>query len=401
MRIVYVPFLALLILVSVVSSSVAQQRGGPPFPRTPPLPFPDSPQTFQTLAGSIRAVPIVKGLANPWSIAFLPNGNMLVTEKPGRLRIVRNGTLDPQPIAGTPQVFTMGQGGLLEVAVHPRFAENQFIYLTYSKPGDRGATTALARGKFDGKSLTDVRDIFVADNWANHGIHFGSKLAFGRDGMIYMTAGERNERNRAQDTTIHGGKIMRLKDDGTVPPDNPFVGRSGFKPEIYSYGHRNLQGMTVHPETGAVWETEHGPQGGDELNLIQAGKNYGWPVVTFGREYTGEIITNQPWREGMEQPVMFWAPSPGLSGMVFYNGARFPQWKGNLFLGALAGMHLQRVVFTPQGPIGREPLLSTLRLRIRDVREGPDGYLYVAVDDPQGGILRIEPASATPSTNAR
>jgi glucose/arabinose dehydrogenase len=314
---------------------------------------------------------------------------------------VRNGVLNPQPVAGTPQVYTMGQGGLLEVAVHPRFNENQFIYLTYSKTGDRGATTTLARARFDGKSLTDLRDIFVADNWANHGIHFGSRLAFGRDGMIYMTAGERNDRNRAQDITIHGGKVMRLKDDGTVPPDNPFIGRAGARPEIFSYGHRNLQGLTVHPETGAIWETEHGPQGGDELNLIQAGKNYGWPVVTFGREYTGEVITNQQWREGMEQPVMFWAPSPGLSGMAFYNGDKFPQWKGNLFLGALAAMHLQRVVFTPQGPIGREPILSSLRLRIRDVREGPDGYLYLAVDDAKGGILRIEPAGAATASGAR
>ena len=375
----------------------AGRQGGPPFPRVPSLPFPDAPQVFETLGPSIRAIPLVKGLVNPWSMTFLPNGDMLVTEKGGQLRIVRNGALDPQPIAGVPEVWAMGQGGLLEVALHPRFAENQLLYLTYSKPGERGATTALARGKFDGKALTDVRDIFVAENWATGGAHFGSKIAFGRDGMLYMTVGERNDRNRAQDTAIHGGKVLRLRDDGTVPPDNPFVGRSGFKPEIYSYGHRNLQGLTFHPDTGALWETEHGPQGGDELNTILPGKNYGWPVVTYGREYTGEVIASQPWREGFEQPVMFWLPSIGLSGMVFYTGDRFPAWKGNLFVGGLSGLQLQRVVFTERGPVGRETLIGSLKQRVRDVRQGPDGLLYVAVDGTPGGIIRIEPAP-TPTT---
>jgi glucose/arabinose dehydrogenase len=195
--------------------------------------------------------------------------------------------------------------------------------------------------------------------------------------------------------------VLRLRDDGTVPPDNPFVGRAGFKPEIYSYGHRNLQGLTVHPDTGALWETEHGPQGGDELNLILPGRNYGWPVITFGREYSGEAITNQPWREGMEQPVVFWVPSIALSGMAFYTGDRFPSWKGNLFVGGLSGLQLQRVVFTDRGPVGRETLLGSLRLRIRDVRQGPDGLLYLAVDDAAGGIVRVEPAQAATSTTAR
>lgn len=373
-----------------------------PFPRVQPLPPPDAPREFQTLAQPIRVVPVVKGLAAPWSIAFLPNGDMLVTEKVGRLRIVRSGVLDLQPIAGVPQVFAMGQGGLLEVALHPRFTENRLIYLTYSKLGERGNTSALARGRFDGSTLSDVRDIFVADAWSNGTAHFGSKIAFGRDGMLYMTVGERNDRTRAQDTSHHAGKVLRLRDDGTVPPDNPFVGRADFRPEIYSYGHRNLQGLTVHPETGALWETEHGPQGGDELNLIQAGKNYGWPVVTFGREYSGDIITNQPWREGMEQPVTVWVPSIALSGMVFYTGDRLPGWKGNLFVGGLAGLQLQRVVFAAGGPRGRESLLTDLKLRIRDVRQGPDGLLYVATDaNPEGVILRIEPAPARPTTSAR
>ena len=370
-------------------------RQGPPpggFQRPPSPPFPDTAQVIETIGAPVRVVPMLKGLASPWSLAFLPNGDMLITEKPGKLRIVRGGTLDPQPIAGTPEVFAVGQGGLLEVAIHPQFAQNQFVYLTYSKgKGDQG-TTALARGRFDGKALVDVKDLLVTDNWNTGGVHFGSKLAFGRDGMLYMTVGERNDRTRAQNTNIHGGKILRLKDDGTVPTDNPFVGKPGYKPEIYTYGHRNLQGLAVHPDTGALWETEHGPQGGDELNLIQAGKNYGWPVVTLGREYSGEVISPQPAREDIEQPFIFWAPSPGLSGMVIYTGDKFPQWKGQFFLGALAGTGVWRVGMNDKGLAGRELLLGSLKQRIRDVRQGPDGFLYLVVDANPGGILRVEPA---------
>jgi glucose/arabinose dehydrogenase len=396
--------------VILAAATMVAQQPAPPRPtgppqdgdrlsRLPPLPFPETAQEFQSLAQPLRVTPYVKGLENPWSMAFLPNGDMLVTEKVGRLRVVRNGTLDAQPVAGVPQVLAMGQGGLLDVAVHPRFAENRLVYLTYSKPLDGGAnTTALARGRFDGSALTDVKDIFVADASSKATLHFGSRLAFGLDGTLYMTVGERNDRNRAQETTHHAGKVLRLRDDGSAPPDNPFVGRAGFRPEIFSYGHRNLQGLTVHPETGAVWETEHGPQGGDELNLILPGKNYGWPVVTFGREYTGELITNQPWREGMEQPVTIWVPSIALSGMAFYTADRFPVWKGSLFVGGLAGQVLHRVVFTPRGPIGREPLFADLRQRIRDVRQGPDGLLYLLTDANPGGILRVEPASATVTT---
>jgi aldose sugar dehydrogenase len=398
----------------------AARRGGPPgMPRVPSLPFPDAPQELETLGPKLRVVPMAKGLVNAWGIAFLPSGDMLVTEKPGRLRIIRNGTLDPQPITGTPEVYPVGQGGMLEVLPHPRFAENQFIYLTYSKSRPRTAaspapppgaqpgqtppleaTTVLARGRFDGKALTDVRELLVADNWNTGNPHFGGKLAFGRDGMLYLTIGERGDRNRAQNTALHGGKILRLRDDGTAAPGNPFADREGFKPEIYTYGHRNPQGLAFHPETGELWETEHGPQGGDELNKIVAGKNYGWPIATFGREYSGEYI-NPPSREGVEPPVIFYAPSLGLSGLTFYSGDRFPAWKGNAFLGALSGQQIQRVVFTEKGPIGREVLLGTLRLRIRDVRQGPDGFLYAAVDENPGGILRIEPATAPTSSAGR
>lgn len=374
------------------------RQGGPPppqpggFQRLSPLPFPDAPQVVDSSGMQLRAVPVVKGLATPWSLAFLPNGDMLVTEKGGALRIVRGGTLDPAPIPGTPQVVAQGQGGLLEVALHPQFAQNQFVYLTYSKATEKGATTALARGRFDGKALLDVKDLLVTENTNTGGNHFGSKLAFGRDGLLYMTVGERNDRTRAQRLDNHGGKVLRLKDDGTVPPDNPFVGRAGAKPEIFSYGHRNLQGLAIHPETGAVWQTEHGPQGGDELNLVEAGRNYGWPVISLGREYSGEIISAQPAREGMEQPFTFWSPSPGLSGMIFYTGDRFP-WKGQLILGALAGTGIYRVGMNEKGLLGREAMLTTLRQRIRDVRQGPDGLLYLVVDANPGGILRVEPAA--------
>ena len=378
------------------------RQAGPPnmFPRVPPAAFPDAAQDVETVGPKVRVVPVVKGLANPWSLTFLPNGDMLVTEKAGRLRVVRNGTLDPQPVSGVPQVWAVGQGGLLEVLAHPRFAENQFLYLTYSKPcaAEKSATTALARGKFDGKALTEVRDLFVADNCNTGNPHYGSKLAWGRDGMLYMTIGERGDRNRSQNPGSHGGKLLRLKDDGTAAPDNPFVGKAGFKPEIYTWGHRNAQGLAFHPETGALWANEHGPQGGDELNLIEPGKNYGWPIATYGREYPpdGSKISAVPSKEGIEEPVVLWIPSIGISGMVFYTGDRFPQWKGNILVGGLSGLAVHRIGFNEKGGlIGREAI--NLRYRVRDVRQGPDGLVYLAIDSNPGGILRMEPGEATPT----
>jgi glucose/arabinose dehydrogenase len=380
----------------------AGRQGG--FPRMAGLPFPDVPQEVETAGPKIRAVPLFKGLVNPWSLTFLPNGDLLITERPGRLRIARNGTLDPQPIAGVPQVWAVGQGGLLEVLPHPRYADNHLLYLTYSKPcaAEKAATTALARGTFDGKTLSEVNDLFVADNCNTGNPHFGSKLAWGRDGMLYMSVGERGDRNRAQNTDIHGGKILRLREDGTVPPDNPFVGKPGHKPEIYSYGHRNPQGLAFHPETGELWQNEHGPQGGDELNIIVPGKNYGWPVVSYGREYPvdGSKVSAVPSKEGIEEPLLLWIPSIGTSGLVFYTGDKFPDWKGNVFVGGLSGLALHRIGFNEKkGLLGRETLLATLRQRIRDVRQGPDGFLYLAVDGNPGGILRVEPAQ-TSSTAA-
>jgi glucose/arabinose dehydrogenase len=382
-------------------------RGGPPppgsFQRMPALPFPDAPQEEEMSGTKYRIVPVVSGLVNPWSLTFLPNGDMLVTERPGRLRLVRNGKLVPEPIAGVPEVWATGQGGLLEVLPHPRFADNQWLYLTYSKPCEKGATTALLRGRFDGKALVDAKDLFVADNCNTGNPHFGSKLAFGRDGLLYMTIGERGDRNRSQNTAIHGGKILRLKEDGTVPPDNPFVGKEGYKPEIFSYGHRNAQGLAFHPDTGALWSNEHGPQGGDELNIVEAGKNYGWPVATYGREYgpNGALISTHPSKEGIEEPVTIWVPSIGISGLIFYTGDKFPQWRGHVFVGGLSGLALHRLAFNEKGGLlGREALLTTVRQRIRDVRQGPDGHIYVAVDSNAGGILRIEPAGqSTPTAN--
>ena len=373
------------------------------FQRLPPLPFPDAPQEYELSGTRYRVVPVVKDLVNPWSLTFLPNGDMLVTERPGRLRVVRNGKLEPQPVSGVPEVWATGQGGLLEVLPHPRFQENQLLYLTYSKPCEKGATTALHRARFDGKALTDGRDLFVADNCNTGNPHFGSKLAFARDGLLYMTIGDRGDRNRAQNTASHGGKILRLKDDATVPGDNPFVGKDGYKPEVFSYGHRNAQGLAFHPDSGVLWSTEHGPQGGDELNIVQAGKNYGWPVATYGREYPpdGALVSPQPSKAGIEEPVVTWTPSIGLSGLIIYTGDAFPQWKGHFFAGGLSGVALHRLAFNDKGGLlGREALLAESRLRVRDVRQGPDGNIYLAIDGSAGGVVRVEPASAPAKSSA-
>ena len=374
------------------------------FQRVPTLPFPDTAKEEEMSGTKYRIIPVVGGLVNPWSLTFLPNGDMLVTEKPGRLRVVRNGTLDPQPIAGVPQVWATGQGGLLEVLPHPRFSENQFLYLTYSKPCEKGATTALLRGRFDGKALVDAKDLFVADNCNTGNPHFGSKLAFSRDGFLFMTIGERGDRNRAQNLGIHGGKILRLTEDGKPAPGNPFEGKEGAKPEIYTYGNRNAQGLAFQPGTDTLWANEHGPQGGDELNIVRAGRNYGWPIATYGREYgpDGAIISEHPSKEGVEEPVLIWSPSIGISGMIFYTGDKFPQWKGHIFVGGMSGMALHRLAFNEKGGLlGREALLTSLRQRIRDVRQGPDGNIYVAVDANPGGVLRIEPAQASTGSAGR
>lgn len=347
-----------------------------------------------------RVVTVAEGLVNPWSIAFLPGGETLVTERPGRLRVIRNGTLLPEPVSGVPAVFARGQGGLLDVVPHPQFATNRLIYLSYSKPyPDSGATTAVARGRYENGRLTDVTDIFVAKSRGAG--HYGSRLVFDRNGMLFITVGDRQapprgnlEAHPAQDLTNHHGKIIRIHDDGRVPQDNPFVSRSGAMPEIWSYGHRNMQGLALHPQTGDLWEVEHGPQGGDELNLIQAGKNYGWPVIGFGVNYgSGAAIHAGTHREGMEQPVHIWVPSIATAGLLIYTGDKFPEWRGNFFVGGMNGQQLARLEMNGQRVRIEETLLKD-QGRIRDVRQGPDGFIYLAIDDREGKptrIVRLEP----------
>jgi len=368
----------------------------------------DGPFLFDTAEQhKIRVTVVAKGLSHPWSLAFLPDGSMLVTERPGRLRVIRdvmrNAKLDPKPISGVPAVRTIGNSGLMDVALHPRFAENKLVYLTYNKPGEapghsKQIATALARGRLEGAALTDVKDIFVADWLPENANGYNSRIAFGRDGMIYVSNGASNS-DSAQDPNSHRGKIMRLRDDGTIPPDNPFVGRAGYKPEIYSMGHRNTLGLIVHPVTGALWNNENGPNGGDEINIILPGRNYGWPVASYGRTYEGPRVSEVPWREGIEQPLVFWVPSIAVAGMAIYTGDRFPAWKNNAFVGSMrmgeipGTGHLERIVFNDKTEeLRREILLSELHQRIRDVRQGPDGLLYLLTDEDAGALLRLEPA---------
>ena len=378
-----------------LSLETVSTQSNPGFPKGPWIVQTSGPRT------KIRVSVITEGLSHPWSIAFLPDGGMLITERAGRLRIVHDGVLDPQPVAGVPAVRATFLAGLLDVALHPNFAANGFVYLTYSKPGENGATTALARGRWTHGELVGVRDLFVADAWSRSNSNPGSRLAWGRDGMLYMTIGDRGEADaaRAQNLRDHVGKVVRLRDDGTVPSDNPFVGKGEYRPEIYSYGHRSPEGLPVHPQTGALWETEQGPNGGDEVNIVVGGHNYGWPLVSYGRTYTGPRVSEHTWREGVDEPLLVWVPSIATPGMTFYTGDRLPGWKDNLFVGGLrmgeinGTGHLERIVLNENGEeLLREILLGELKQRIRDVRQGPDGLLYVLTDEEQGMLLKIEPA---------
>jgi glucose/arabinose dehydrogenase len=360
-------------------------------------------QVFRSTYHDYRVVPVADGLANPWAIAWLPNGDMLVTERAGRLRIVRGGRLLPDPVPGVPAVRQGGQGGLLDIALHPDFARNRWIYLSYAKPNADGSqgTTAVSRGRWENDRLVDVEEIFEAKAWHGGRGHHGSRLAFDRDGYLYVTVGDRQvppmgnlETHPAQDLTNHFGTTLRLHDDGRVPADNPFVGRSDALPEIWSYGHRNSQGMAVHPQTNDLWQHEHGPQGGDELNLILPGRNYGWPVVGYGVNYrSGSAIHAATLREGMENPAHVWVPSIAASGLLIYTGNRFPDWRGNIFVGGLAGEQLARLTLDGHRVRNEETLAQRIG-RIRDVRQGPDGFIYLAIDDRGGaptGIVRLEP----------
>lgn len=348
-----------------------------------------------------RIVPVAEGLVTPWSMAFLPNGDMLVTERPGRLRIVRDGELVPGSVAGVPEVYARGQGGLLDVVPHPDFASNRLLYISYSKPqGDDASTTAIIRARFENDRLNDVEELFVA-NSAGRG-HYGSRIIFDGQGHFFFSVGDRQapprgdlESHPAQDRSNHHGTINRLNEDGSIPSDNPFVGESGVEGSIYSFGHRNPQGLIYNPATGDIWLTEHGPQGGDELNLVQAGQNYGWPVVGYGVNYgAGSAIHEATMREGWINPSHVWVPSIGVSGLMMYDGERFPAWRGDIFAGGLTGEVL--VWFTLDGDVvtGVENLAQRIG-RIRDVRQGPDGFIYLAIEDRRGeptGIVRLEPA---------
>lgn len=352
-------------------------------------------QTIRSQLHDFRVTAVARGLDHPWSIAFLPDGGILITERAGRLRLFRNGALSPKPVAGVPAVVDSGQGGLFDVTLHPEFARNGLLYLSYAARGDGGVHTRVTRFRFDrgALALTEAKPIFNAMPTASGGRHFGGRMVFDRAGYIYITVGERGDMARAQRLDDHSGSVIRLRDDGSVPPDNPFVGRGGARPEIYSYGHRNPQGMALHPRTGAVWTHEHGARGGDEINIIRPGRNYGWPVITHGIDYDGSPIGVGKSAPGMEQPLYFWVPSIAPSGMAFYTGGKFPRWRNSLFVGALAGQALVRLELDHDKVVREERLLEDMVGRVRDVRDGPDGYLYFTTDDGEGMLLRLEPIS--------
>jgi glucose/arabinose dehydrogenase len=343
--------------------------------------------------GNIRLVTVATGLEHPWGMAFLPGGRLLVTERPGRLRIVGNDGRLSAPLAGVPAVDAVGQGGLLDVALDPEFGANQLVYLSYAEPRDGGNGTSVARGRLTERGLEGLQVIFRQQPAVDSRHHFGSRLVFDRGGRLFVTMGDRNsERARAQQLDTHIGKVVRIERDGTVPADNPFVGRDGTKPEIWSYGHRNVQGAALHPQTGELWTNEHGPKGGDELNRTLAGRNYGWPTVTYGVEYSGRTISESPTAPGTEPPVHYWVPSIATSGLLFYTGDRFPQWRGNAFVGGLASQQLSRLELDGDRVVHEEVLLKgVLRQRVRDVEQGPDGLIYLLTDQDDGQLLRLEP----------
>ena len=367
----------------------------------------DGPWDLKTETANVHVTVVTKGLDHPWGLAILPNGDMLVTERPGRLRVVRKGVLDPTPLTGLPEIRAVSLGGLMDIALHPNFAQNRLIYFTYAKPSFEDpahATTAVGRARWDGgPALTDVRDVFVADAWfggkgapkgccgqgPSDGNSHGSRLVFDRAGLLYFSSGDRNYGELAQDPSTDIGKILRITDEGSVPADNPFVGKPGYKPEIYSLGHRNPLGLTIHPVTGAIWESEFGPRGGDEVNLIQAGKNYGWIIVTKGEHYNGD--PSEKTHAGMVDPVLHWEPSINPGNPIFYSGDKFPAWKNNLIMGVM-GRFVLRATFDDKGnPTGQERMLTELKQRFRDTREGPDGFIYLLTDETFGAVLKMEP----------
>jgi glucose/arabinose dehydrogenase len=358
-------------------------------------PAPPAPAPIVTTG--YKVIEVAKNLDHPWSMAFLPDGSVLVTERSGRLRLIKADVLQPQAISGVPAVHTGSQAGLFDIVLHPNFAQNSLVYLTYAA-GTKGANgTQVARARFDGSALRDLQVIFKAMPLKDTDNHYGGRMAFLPDGTFALTIGEGFEyREKAQDLSSDLGKVVRLNDDGTVPPNNPFIGQSGARPEIYTWGHRNEQGLVFDAQSGRLWETEHGPRGGDELNLIVAHKNYGWPVITYGMDYSGAYVSPYTQRAGLEQPLIYWTPSIAPSGLAIYRGDKFPEWNGDLFVGALAFKHLRRVHLDTDGNVvSQEQLLNDKQWRIRDVRVSPDGYLYVSTDENDGRVLRLEPAASS------
>ena len=356
-----------------------------------PAPLPQQAKLIKT---GYRVTEIAKGLDHPWSMAFLPDGSILVTERVGRLRLIKGGSLRPEPIGGVPAVHTGSQAGLFDVVLHPNFAQNNIVYLTYAAGTKAANGTQVARARFDGSMLHDAHVIFQAMPLKDTDNHYGGRMAFLSDGTFALTIGEGFEyREKAQDLTSDLGKIVRLNEDGSVPQDNPFVGHAPVRPEIYTWGHRNQQGLVFDAQSGRLYETEHGPRGGDELNIIVAQRNYGWPVITYGMDYSGAYVSPYSQRPGLEQPVIYWSPSIAPSGLAMYRGDKFPAWQGDLFVGALAFKHLRRVHLDAHGNVvSQEQLLNDLHWRIRDVRSAPDGYLYVCTDEADGRVLRLEPS---------
>jgi glucose/arabinose dehydrogenase len=410
----------LLSLGAAAQQTVPRGRGGTPIAPQgiPPVPLPEAPLEFDTAEGQrIRVAVVARGMSNPWSMVWLPNGDMLITQRTGQVRRLRGGVLDPGPVAGVPAVAAAGLTGLMDIVLHPQFAANQLIYMSYAKPtapppargagaaaggaaggapggGGQPSALAIVRARWDGGALVDAKDVFVAPA----GIGGPARMAFGRDGKLYVTTG--GVGSGAQDPSTLAGKVLRLNDDGTTPADNPFVKHAGYAPQIFTLGHRSSLGLAVHPGTGEIWQHENGPNGGDEINVLKPGANYGWPIVSYGRTYPGPWQAPRLSHEHFEQPIVIWVPSIAVSGIAFYTGDRLPKWKGDVFVGALREGeipntgHLERILFNEQmEELRRESLLVPMRQRIRDVRQGPDQLLYLLTDHPKdGALLRIEPA---------
>ena len=389
--------LSCTLLIGLVSLASAQRGGNLPL-----MPLGDGPFTVQTAEGPIRVTLVTRGLSHPWSMAFLPDGDILVTERAGRVRIIRDGLLDPQPVPGVPTVHAVRLSGLMDVVLHPDFDQNRIVYLTYTKnlnPDPLEVATTLARGRLEGNAFVGMEDILVADSWAGDG-GSGSRIAFGPDGMLYMTTGASNG-NAAQDPSNLRGKVLRLTDDGSPAPGNPFEGRAGYASEVFSMGHRNSLGLAFHPVTGELWNSEMGPNGGDEVNIIRPSANYGWPDISFGRTYDGPWVSPIPWREGITLPVAYWVPGISPSGLAFYSGGRyFPAWNNSVFVGSLSvGQirgtgHLVRIQFDENGEERRrESMLVDLAQRIRDIKQGPDGFIYLLTEEDDAALLRLEPVN--------